>query len=95
MSVFLDFYENIQIRRTIRKMKLNAPILLSIVALSISIALTIITFILQYWLVSTTPSDLNNNTYTYGMWSGCKNTNECYLWYQNGESTLKYTLNSN
>jgi hypothetical protein len=75
-------------------MKLNIPILLSIVALSISIALIIVTFALQYWLVNKT-SDSNNNTYTYGMWSGCLKSDQCYYWYGDAESMLKYTLNSN
>ena len=74
-------------------MKLNIPITISIVALSISIVLIILTFILQNWLISKT-ADANNNTYSYGMWSGCTSTVSCYMWYDNGESALKYNLNS-
>ena len=29
------------------------------------------------------------------MWSGCLNSNQCYLWYDNGETQLAYTLTSN
>lgn len=68
-------------------MKLNIPITISIACQSITVALIIITFILENWI------QVKSTDIRYGIWKGCNST-QCYNWYSTGQDTLKFQLTS-
>ena len=70
-------------------MRINLPITFAIICLSVSIALIVLTFVLEYWIQVKLTKD------NYGMWRSClANSDACHSCYASGEKVFNFTLNS-
>lgn len=70
-------------------MKISIPLTLAIACLFISIALMIITFILDGWI------EVKSSLNRYGMWRAClAYSSQCSSWYDNAETLVNYKIDN-